>query len=1006
LALGQAGSSAEFGELPSGERTAASPESGGATRFGDYELLEQIGQGGMGVVYRARQRSLNREVALKMIPFGALAGEEALRRFRAEAEAAAQLQHPNIVAIHEVGERGGQHFFSMELIRGGTLADRLRPGPLPAREAATLLQTVARAVHYAHEQGILHRDLKPANILLDAAGQPHVTDFGLAKRMDSEATLTLTGQVLGSPNYMAPEQAAGTRGNVGPRSDLYALGAVLYHALTGRPPFQAEGMEALLEQVFNQEPVAPRLLNPSVPPDLETACLKCLDKDPARRYSSAAELADDLRRWLEGEPIKARPVTRTQRAVKWARRRPAVAALSASLAIVLLVVAIGSPIAAVQFRRQRDLAAMNFLAARQAVETYLSRVTENPKLGTADFQSLRRGLLETAVPFLEDLARRRPQDPRLREETLWALDKLADLRFRMGEVSNAIVLQRQLIQATAPDLSAARAGSRDRVQSLVKASGYQVSLGRSLTAAGQFGEAQRALTEAIGLAEQAHAEARRAVLSPDSPAPSPGSGLKPQDARLKTQDSRLRTEPALADAQLGLGLARFSAKDLDGAERAMHEGLKWLQIWAVQEPQNGEAARKLAEAYDSLGLALKENGKYADAGAAYREGVGVLEKLIANGASGADQRKGLSMLLMNLGVVQNRLGNSAEAEAAQRQALRLSENLAAEFPSTPAYQMDAARSLANLATVLRQDHPVEAEAALEQAVRRVEPVVATHPDIPSYRQTLGTLLWEVADSQADNHKLAEAEKSCQRAIEVLSQLVTEFPKTADHRYQLARTYSIQSRVFREAKRMPEAERALRENLLQFESLNASFPGTLEYEASLASAAYDLADTLAEENQATEARAKAQRALEVQRQIVETNPQAADYRNDLPSVILLWLNTVRLTGDHGTLSAHLDDFIKAVPDPARLGDAYETAAELAAAAIPLAQKDATLSSAQQADCARCYAGQALASLREAIAHGAKEPGTWAAKPAFAPLQGEPGFVELLARLPTPQSAAAH
>jgi serine/threonine-protein kinase len=908
-----------------------------------------------------------------MIPFGALAGEEALRRFRAEAEAAAQLQHPNIVAIHEVGEHAGQRFFSMELVRGGTLADRLRPGPIAARETATLLKIVARAVHYAHEQGILHRDIKPANILLDSGGQPHVTDFGLAKRMDSEATLTFTGQVLGSPNYMAPEQASGARGNVGPRSDLYALGAVLYHTLTGRPPFQAESMEVLLEQLFNQEPVAPRLLNPNIPPDLETVCLKCLEKDPARRYASAAELADDIGRWLEGEPVKARPVTRLQRVAKWARRRPAVAALSACLAVVLLIIAIGSPIAAVQFRKQRDLASMNFLAARQAVETYLSRVTENPKLATADFQSLRRGLLETAVPFLEDLARRRPQDPRLREETLWALDKLAELRFRMGDVTNAIVLQRQLIQATVPDLSA----SSDRVRDLIKVSGYQVRLGRSLTAEGQFEEAQRALEEAIGLAEQAHQEA----------------------------PARLDILPALADAQLGLGFARFGAKDLAGAERAMREGLKWLQAWAAQTPRNGEAARKLAEAYDSLGLALKENGKYADAVAAYREGVGVLEKLIAEGATGADQRKGLSVLLMNLGVGLNRLGNFAEAEAAQRQALRLNETLAAEFPSTPAYQMDAAKSLANLATVLQHDRPVEAEAALEQAVRRVEPVAGTHPDIPSYRQTLGTLLWEVADSQTDNHKLAEAEKNCQRAIEVLSQLVTEFPKTADHRFHLARTYNILSRILSEGKRLPEAERALRESLQQLESLTAAFPKTLEYEACLASAAYDLADTLAQEDQATEARAKAQQALEVQRQIVETNPQATDYRNDLPNVILLWLNTIRLTGDHGTLSAHLDDYIEAIPDPASLGDAHEAMAELAAAAIPLAQKDGTLSPAQQADCARRYTGQAVTLLREAIARGAKEPGTWSSKPAFAPLQNEPGFVELLARLP-PQSDAAH
>ena len=957
---------------PHGESASATPERVGSTRFGDYDLLNELGRGGMGVVYRARQRSLNREVALKMIPFGALAGEEALRRFRAEAVAAAQLQHPHIVAIHEVGENAGQHFFSMELVRGGTLADRLRHGPVPLSEAATLLQKVARAVHYAHEQGILHRDLKPANILLDSTGQPRVTDFGLAKRLDSDATLTLTGQVLGSPNYMAPEQAAGGRGTVGPRSDLYALGAVLYHVLTGRPPFQADGIEALLEQVFNQEPVAPRLLNPSVPRDLETVCLKCLEKDPARRYASAAELADDLGRWLQGEPVKARPVTRIQRAAKWARRRPAVAALSACLALLLLVIAIASPIAALQFRKQRDLAAANFLAARQAVETYLSRVTENPKLGTADFQSLRRGLLETAVPFLEDLARRRPRDPHLRAETLWALDKLGELRFRMGDVSNAIVLERQLILATSADLAA----SPDRVRTLLTLSGYQVRLGRSLTAAGQFDQAERALSEGVGLAEKARSEA------PD----------------------RSDVLPAIADAQLGLGFARFSAKDLAGAERATRDGLNWLQAWAAKEPQNGDAARKLAEAYNSLGLALKENGKYADAAAAYREGVTVFEQLMGASPAGADQREGLSSLLMNLGVTLNRLGKFAEAEAALRQALRLNETLAAEFPSTPGYQMDAARALANLATVLQHDRPAEAEAALDQAVRRVEPVVATHPDIPSYRQTLGTLLWEVADSQAENHKLAEAEKNCQRAIEVLSQLVTEFPKTPDHRMQLARTYNILSRILMGAKRVPEAERALRESLQQLESLTAAFPGTLEYEACLASAAYDLADTLAQQNRAVEARDMAQRALEVQRRLVQANPQATDYRSDLPTVVMLWLNAVRQTGDHSTLSAHLDDYIKAIPESAGLGDAYEAAAELAAAAIQLAQKDTNLSLAQQNDCAKRYADQAVAYLRQAIAQGAK-PAMWADKPAFTPLQADPGFAALLSQPLVPQSAAS-
>jgi tRNA A-37 threonylcarbamoyl transferase component Bud32 len=275
--------------------------------FGDYELLVEIARGGMGVVYKARQKRLNRLVALKMILAGRLADEEDVQRFRTEAEAAARLRHPNIVAVHEVGTINGQHFFSMQFIEGRTLAQRLTEGPLPGRTAAGYVRQIAGAVHYAHRQGIVHRDLKPSNILLDHDDQPHVTDFGLAKRLDAgDPTLTRTGDVLGTPSYMAPEQAAAKVKELGPACDVYGLGAVLYEALTGRPPFQGATTVDTLEQVRSQEPVPPRLLNPKVDRDLETICLKCLEKDPVCRYANADEVAADLQRYLNGESIRAR----------------------------------------------------------------------------------------------------------------------------------------------------------------------------------------------------------------------------------------------------------------------------------------------------------------------------------------------------------------------------------------------------------------------------------------------------------------------------------------------------------------------------------------------------------------------------------------------------------------------------------------------------------------------------------------------------------------------------
>jgi WD40 repeat protein len=348
--------------------------------FGDYELMEEIARGGMGVVFKARQVSLNRFVALKLISAGALATADLAKRFKAEAEAAAGLSHPNIVPIFEIGEHHGQQYFSMGLIQGPNLRDALSKtrgaesrirdenepcpfGEYKPEKAAKLLSTIARAVHYAHQRGVLHRDIKPSNILLDAEGSPHLTDFGLAKLIEKESTLTYTNAILGTPAYMAPEQARGQTKEVTTAADVYGLGAVLYETLTGSPPFGGGTTMETIRQVLDQEPRRPSIFNPEIDRDLQTICLKCLEKKPGERYSSAEAFADDLDRWLASEPISARPVGKIERARKWVRRRPAIVALGALTLLSLVGLAIGSTAAAIRVSKAKQVLRRNLYAS-------------------------------------------------------------------------------------------------------------------------------------------------------------------------------------------------------------------------------------------------------------------------------------------------------------------------------------------------------------------------------------------------------------------------------------------------------------------------------------------------------------------------------------------------------------------------------------------------------------------------------------------------------------------
>ncbi|HET6575472.1 MAG TPA: serine/threonine-protein kinase, partial [Fimbriiglobus sp.] len=493
-----------------------------------YELIQELGRGGTAVVYLARQVALDRRVALKMVLAGGFASDADRQRFRAEAAAVAAVQHPGIVHVYQVGACGDRPYFALEYCPGGSLAQTLADGPLPPRESATVIGQVARAVQAAHARGIVHRDLKPGNILFTADGAPKVTDFGLARRSDrdTDTALTRTGAVMGTPSYMAPEQARGSRA-VGPAADVYALGAVLYECLTGRPPFlAATALDTVLHAVHD-DPVAPARLQPKVPRDLETVCLTCLQKDPAKRYPSAAALADDLDRFLDGRPIQARPVPAWERAWKAARRRPAVAvglAVSAlSLVLVVAVVLVANArlqrerddadaahrsadarrreaLAAKEaLERQRQMAYARIRQAAEAVERMMSRVTAEPWATHPDLQDERRKVLEDAVAFFKYFVWEDSPDPVVRREAATAYMRVASAYLALGkyrECQDAVEAAARLRKGLATEFPQ----DADHARGWAESVGF---LGRLAAVFGEYDTAYRHYYSAVGLAQLA-----------------------------------------------------------------------------------------------------------------------------------------------------------------------------------------------------------------------------------------------------------------------------------------------------------------------------------------------------------------------------------------------------------------------------------------------------------------------------------------------------------------------
>ncbi len=762
-----------------------------------YEVLGCLGHGGMGVVYKARQLRLNRLVALKMIAAGAHAGPERLARFQIEAEALASLQHPHIVQIYEVGECDKCPYIALEFVDGPSLDKRLAGTPQPPRAAAELVETLARAMHSAHQRGIVHRDLKPANILLQRgegrgtrdegsgsslAPLAKITDFGLAKRLEEDSH-TRPGAVMGTPAYMAPEQAEGSLRDMGPLTDVYALGAILYEMLTGRPPFSGTSALAVLQQARADEPVPPSRRQPKVPRDLDTICLKCLQKKPAQRYPSALALAEDLRRFLADEPVSARPVGAGERLVKWVRRRPALAALVlVSLLAAAALVGLGAwsnaalRAAADRERHQRRLAEERSQLTRRAVDDMYSQVAEEWLANEPHKDLVQRAFLRKALRIYQQLAREDSDDPAVRRETGRAYYRVARISTELGEwvqadraFERAVALQRQLREEFPNDpayqqelaesynwLGELRRQSRRPPHEAEEV--YQRALEMQKPLVGHYPE------QAAYQADLARTYYNLGIVHMDTGhRPKALDDYRQAIALLREATARspqeLRYRQELARALINRGSLFEESGEPQKAEEDFHAAIDRLQELTKENPAGPVYPCELGVAYTNLANLLLHQKRYTEAEAACREAIARLEPLTTAFPARPRYRYELSNAFNTLGAVRARVAERGgpgvewqrargEARENWRRARDLLKKLSDQFPEAVSYRYGLGLTLGNLGWLSLQqpDRLTEARAFLEEAIDHLQAVWRLNPENPAYLQSLRDHLRNLAET--------------------------------------------------------------------------------------------------------------------------------------------------------------------------------------------------------------------------------------------------------------------